>query len=325
MKRVTAIITTIAMLAALTGCNNGEIPGGAPENSTGNSATESTDSSESAPESTDNSESAPESSVPEENKGEPTFLTCVDGTVVYTSDVTKLFSSLVDITPSELDVKDLSAEKLINGDYGVVCEGFVYAFTPKTAFNRIQNPDKFRLNEGDYEYVGDETAPSSEYYRVETGDKFGELTVKKAWTTFRANYSNFEGKDIDGAYTYAGGLEFDGEPELTGYVPVSRANEGAKISFVPDNECVGKIPVVKYAVNEESAAVQHYPRETDGVTYGDIDAFLLDIIHDYDVDPDALEEGERFTHVKITIGDIVSTGTAYISEINAKLLGIEKI
>ena len=93
MKKITAIICTIAMLAALTACDNKETSGSVPENpgsSTGNSAPEITQNSTDNPESTDNSDSTPESSVPEESKGEPTFLTCVDGTVIYTSDITSL-------------------------------------------------------------------------------------------------------------------------------------------------------------------------------------------------------------------------------------------
>ncbi len=337
MKRVTAIISTIAMLAALTGCNNGEIPGGAPENSTGNSATESTDSSESAPESTDNSESAPESSVPEESapKDEPTFLNCVDGTVINISDITSIQGTVygVDNKLEQFAIEDFNKERFLKNEYSVTCDGFAYAFTSKDSFNPVQNPELFSAREGfedAVEYVGEEIAPSSEYYRVEPGDKFGELTVKRAETMFCSNYSNYEGKGIFGAYTYEGMIEFDGELELTGFVRVSKENEGydegGDIRFVPDNECVDKIPVMKYEVNEAKGAVKHYPMGNfNGTAYNDINLFSLGNIRDYsDIDLYGLEIGERFTHVKITIGDIVSRGDSS-SDIDAKLLSLEKI
>lgn len=341
MKKITAIICTLALLTAFTGCNNGETSGGAPEGSTGNSAPESTDSSESGSnseseqKSTDNSESAPESSASEESKGEPTFLTCVDGTVIYTSDITSLNSDDAKEEAAEIPIEELDEERFINDAYSVICDGFAYAFTSKDAFNPVQNPELFKVMEGFedvemMEYVGEEIAPSSEYYRVEPGDKFGELTVKSATTNFYANYSSYEGKNINGAYTFAEALKFDGELELTGYVRVSEPNEGydegGEIRFVPDNECVDKIPVLKYEVNEENGAVQHSPMgNSSGTAYNDINLFSLGNIHDYsDIDLDGLEVGERFTRVKITIDDIVSSGSN-LSRIDAKLLSLEKI
>lgn len=337
MKKITAIICTMAMLAALTGCDNKETSGSVPESSTGNSAPDSTKdstgNSESAPESTGDPDSTPESSAPEESapKGEPTFLTCVDGTVIYTSDITSLNNDdAKDDTVELLPIEELDEERFINEAYSVICDGFVYAFTPKIAFNPVQNPDKFQSYEDIYEYIGDEAAPGSEYYRVEPGDKFGELTVKSAATSFYANYSSYEGKNINGAYTFSGSIEFDGELELTGYVRVSEANEGydegGEIRFVPDNECIDKIPVIKYEVNEDNGAVQHHTRGNfNSTAYNDINLFSLGNIRDYsDIDLDGLEVGERFTHVKITIGDIVSSGGS-LSDIDAKLLGLKKI
>ncbi len=341
MKKITAIICTLALLTAFTGCNNGETSGGAPESTAENSAPENTEksesggNSESAPESTDNSESAPESSASEESKGEPTFLTCVDGTVIYTSDITSLNSDDAKEEAAEIPIEELDEERFINDAYSVICDGFAYAFTSKDAFNPVQNPELFKVMEGFedvemMEYVGEEIAPSSEYYRVEPGDKFGELTVKSATTNFYANYSSYEGKNINGAYTFAGALKFDGELELTGYVRVSEANEGydegGEIRFVPDNECSDKIPVLKYEVSEENGAVQHSPMGNfNGTAYNDINLFSLGNIHDYsDIDLDGLEVGERFTRVKITIGDIVSSGSN-LSRIDAKLLSLEKI
>lgn len=340
MKKITAIICTIAMLAALTGCDNKETSGSVPENpesSTGNSASDSTNDGTGNSESSDSSDSTPESSASEESapKGEPTFLTCVDGTVIYTSDITVLRGYNADYELVELPIGEFDEENFINEAYSVICDGFAYAFTSKDAFNPVQNPDLFQVKEhfeelGLKEYAGEEIAPSTEYYRVKPGDKFGELTVKSAETMFYANYSNYEGKGINGAYMYGGTIEFDGELELTGFVRVSEENEGydegGEIRFVPDNECVDRIPLIKYEVNEDSAEVQHSPMGNwDSNAYSDINMFSLGNIHDYDIDLDGLEVGERFTHVKITIGDIVSSGDTSFSDIDAKLLSLEKI
>lgn len=298
MKRVTAIISTISMLAALTGCNNSETTGGAPESSTENSAPDNTDSSESVPESTDTSESAPEGSAPEKSapKDEPTFLNCVDSTVINISDITSIQGTVygVDNKLEQFAIEDFNKERFLKNEYSVTCDGFAYAFTSKDSFNPVQNPELFSAREGfedAVEYVGEEIAPSSEYYRVEPVDKFGELT---------------------------------------GFVRVSKENEGydegGDMRFVPDNECVDKIPVMKYEVNEVKGAVKHYPMGNfNGTAYNDINLFSLGNIRDYsDIDLDGLEIGERFTHVKITIGDIVSRGDSS-SDIDAKLLSLEKI
>lgn len=335
MKKITAIICTIAMLAALTACDNKETSGSVPENpesSTGNSAPESTQDSTDNPESTDNTVSTPESSAPEESapKGEPTFLTCVDGTIIYTSDITLLQGYNDDYELVELPVEELDEERFFNEDCSVICDGFAYAFTSKNSFNPAEDPDKFQSFDDIYEYVGEDIAPSTEYFRVVPGDKFGELTVKSAKTKFYANYQSYEGKDINGAYQYGGSIEFDGEPELTGFIRVKEANEGydegGTMIFVPDNECMDKIPLIKYGVNWETGEVQHYTMTNfDGLAYNDLNRFTLGNILDYnDIDLDGLEIGERFTRVKITIGSIVSRGSQ-LSNIEAKLLGLEKI
>lgn len=338
MKKITAIICAIAMLAAFTGCDNKETSGSVPENtesSTGNSAPEntqdSTGNSEGTSESTDNSDSTPESSAPEENKGEPTFLTCVDGTVIYTSDITSLNNDDAKDDTVELPlIEELDEERFINEAYSVICDGFAYAFTSKNSFNPVENPESFQSHETFDEYIGEEIAPSSEYFRVKPGDKFGELTVKSAKTTFYANYCSYEGKDIIGAYTYSGSIEFDGELELTGFIRVLEANEGydegGTMIFVPDNECMDKIPLIMYKVNDENGMVQHYLMcNFDGIAYNELNRFTFGNIRDYnDIDLDGLEIGERFTRVKITVGDIVSRGSS-LSDIEAKLLSLKKI
>ncbi len=339
MKKITAIICTVAIITTLAACDSKGTSGSVPEGSEGNSTSapsestaESTNDPENAPESANSTDSPPESSASEESvpKGEPTFLTCVDGTIIYTSDIDLIESSdNADNTRDTYSPDEFTKEGFLDCEYSVICDGFAYAFTSKDSFNPVQDPELFQVHESFSEYIGEEAAPSSEYYRVEPGDKFGELTVKSARTVFYTNYANYEDKNIDGAYTYGGTIEFDGELGLTGFVCVTKANEGydegGKIIFVPDNEYADKIPVVKYEVNVEDAKVQHCPTGNfDGVAYNDINRFTLGNIYDYDIDLDGLEEGERFTRVKITIGDIVSYGTN-LSDIDAKLLSFERI
>ena len=230
----------------------------------------------------------------------------------------------------ELPLENLTEQRFIRKSYTVVCDGFAYAFTAKHYFNPVENPESFQVNETFNEYIGEEIAPSSEYFRVVPGDKFGELTVKSAQTEFWANYASYEEKNINGAYQYFGRIEFDGELELTGFIRVKEANEsydeGGTMIFVPDNECMDKIPLIKYEVNEESGEVQRYPMTNfDGLAYNELNRFMLGNIRDYnDIDLDGLEIGERFTHVKITVGDIVSSGNS-LSDIRGTLLGLKKI
>ena len=96
--------------------------------------------------------------------------------------------------------------------------------------------------------------------------------------------------------------------------------------FVPDNGCMDKIPLIKYEVNWETGEVQHYPMTNfDGIAYNELNRFMLGNIRDYnDIDLDGLKIGERFTHVKITVGDIVSRGSS-LSDIDAQLLSLKKI
>lgn len=327
MKKILSALCASALILNLAGCSGSsekESSDSAPESSTGNFSSVSSGDADS------------KSSAPEENKGEPTFLTCVDGTVVYTSDITSVKSFAYDIDGSaeQFSIEDLTEENFISDAYNVVCGGFVYAFTSSAehSFNPVQNPDKFRaLGDDIYEYTGEEIAPSGEYYRVEPGDKFGELTVKSAQTKFYANYADYRGKGINGAYMYSGTITFDGELELTGYIRVSNENEGydqgGEMRFVPDNEYVGMIPLMKYEVDLEKCAVQHSPMcNYNSNAYNDISMFSLGSIHDYNnIDLDGVEVGERFTHVKITIGDIVSRGLCGSADIDAKLLSIKKI
>ena len=88
-------------------------------------------------------------------------------------------------------------------------------------------------------------------------------------------------------------IEFDGELELTGYIQVSRPNEGyddgGEIRFVPDNEFVDKIPIIKYGVNVEKNVVEHSPMcNWDSNAYNDFNRFSLGNLQDYYIDLDGL-------------------------------------
>lgn len=311
MKKELAVILLAAVLAFTTGCS-----GKAPAEDGSSDTPPSSDISESKPESGDKDDSS-------NNKGEPTFLICPDGTPVYTSEITSIFTGS-DSAGNRCDISLEEAEKLARegGDFTVVCTGFVYAYIPENAFNRVDDPGLFSARDdviildgaGDFDcfgYTGAEIPPSTKYIRLDSGGKFGGLTVKNAVTYFGRSSVNENARDLSdqpgGIFLRGGSVEFDGELELSGYVSVSPYSEfygtGGKISFYPDLQSCSKLPVTEGYWDGEAGGFVHSPYETVEGYYGDLILDLGDIFG-ITVDMGGLKPGDFMVKAEIVIKDI---------------------
>ncbi|MDE7228860.1 MAG: hypothetical protein K2N56_00135, partial [Oscillospiraceae bacterium] len=96
MKKIVSILCTAAFIAFLTGCNDGEksdplsdqqISSPVSDGANNSDAPGGSGSSDN-PSGSDNSDNAPEPKKPD---GEPTFLTCPDGTPIYTSEISEIY------------------------------------------------------------------------------------------------------------------------------------------------------------------------------------------------------------------------------------------
>lgn len=248
-----------------------------------------------------------------DNKGEPTFLLCPDGTPVYTSEITEIFTGS-DETGDKREITLEEAERLARGggDFTVICSGFVYGYLPDKAFNRIDDPDLFK-DYGDgvtFNYIGEEIPPSTEFIRFENGGKIGSLTVKNAVTYFGNANGNTELRDFSdkpGNFLQGGSVEFDGEVELSGYVSVRQLDAmygtGGGVIFYPDGKSCFKLPVVGGYWYSDPGAYAHG-------TYTPFEGFCGSIVPEFGsieeltIDTGSLKPGDSFVRAAVKIGNI---------------------
>lgn len=248
-----------------------------------------------------------------ENKGEPTFLICPDGTPVYTSEITSVFTGS-DETGDRRDITLDEAEMIARegGDFTVICSGFVYGYLPENAFNRKDNPDMFE-DQGDginFRFIGERLLPSTDFTRFEVGGKIGSLTVKSASAYFGNANGNTEFRDFSdkpGNFLQGGSVEFDGETELSGYVSVMPPDVmygvGGGVTFYPDSRSCSKLPVVSGSRNNELGGFAHSPLETFYGYYGYITP-EFGSIEELTVDTGSLAPGDFFVKAAVVVGDI---------------------
>lgn len=264
----------------------------------------------------DNSSDHNTSSIP---RGEPTLFICPDGTPVYTSEISEIYTgseSNGNLEPLTLEQAERRAEEC-EGEFNVKCEGFAYGFIPERALNRVDDPEMFK-DPGDGEiigFLGDEDKISTDYMRIKVGDKFGTLTVKSAYTIFSDNPWLKEFSETPGAYISEGKIEFEGEVELTGYIDVWGDNPNYPDStgimvFYPDGDSSVKIPIISYAYYLEDGGRGHNRHGYASGYFGDL-VFDLGNMYEVDCDTSGLHPGDNFVKVKITADNV----TAY----NAKL------
>ncbi len=315
MKKFYTILLTAVLVASLTGCKpNGE--GSDTSNSPGNSS-EITDSSDNSGNS-DNSTAPDSAPEPQKPVGEPTFLIAPDGTPIYTSEISEVY------TGSEWDgnKETLTLEqaeqyaRACEGEFNVKCEGFSYGFIPERARNRIDDPEMFKEagNGENFDFVGEELDEygygkfSTDYICIKTGDKFGTLTVKSAYTLFSNDRFLKEFSETPGAYISGGAIEFDGEVELTGYVNVWEDTDyqgaGGTMVFYPDGDSSMKIPIISYEYSMEHIKGHHRGPQSVGY-FGDWECSLGNM-SEVECDVSGLHKGDVFVKVKITADSVTS-------------------
>lgn len=325
-KKLTILISTLtAALILSTGCAKAPSdPGNStPEQSSSQGSSSVPENSSGNNDESSNSGSESGDSAPTNDKGEPTFLICPDGTPVYTSEITEIYTGS-DFMEND-DRRDITleeAEKLAKegGDFTVICSGFVYGFIPENAFNRIDDPDLFGTRDDvigffsseSTEYYGYTGAPvsSAEYVRFNTGDKIGALTVKSASVCFGnapGNNDIREYSDKPANFLRGGSVEFDGELELSGYVSVSSYNEfygtGGDVTFYPDPQSCTKLPVVGGHWDTETGKFVHSPVETFDGYYGDY-TLNLGNINDTGADMSGLNYGDTLVKASVVVENI---------------------
>lgn len=315
MKKINAVIFALSILC-LTGCNSEKdsVPS---DNSSQISIINENNSS-------GISQSEPESSVPEIPKGEPTFLTCPDGTSIYTSQITKYqnCARYADGSHEQYPIDTFNMETFSdNTTPQVVCEGFAYGFIPRYCVNITEAPEKFTNSDGIDMYSGEELPPSNEYFKIKVSDKFGSLTVKSAQTIFSYNFARDETEvdpnSIPGIYLSGAEIKYEGEVEMTGFVDVMKtegySTEG-DLWFYPDGSFVSKIPAVSYRYFSELEPKGIYHNAEGGSpSYGELNLIMLGNMFDYDIDFDGLEPGDRRIRVKVTVKNpVVLTQDGYM-------------
>lgn len=319
MKKFTTILCTVAVLAnlaALTGCNSGETPdvsGDSQLSSPVSDSTSNTDNSGGA-DSSDNSDSAPEPQKPDE---EPTFLTAPDGTPIYTSEISEIYKGSEEWGDKETITLE-QAEQLAHegGDFTVKCDGFFYGYMPEKALNRVDDPEMFE-DSGDgeaFEFLGKMSDKKSGYNRrsvdlicLKVGDKFGDLSVKNAYTLFTNNMRGEDVTGVLGAHVSDGYIEFDGEIELEGYINVTPMEtlygSGGDMVFLPNGESGTKLPCSSPGWDHESNDYCAFTTLNYRGYFGD---WELDLGNMYEVDCDTsgLQPGDSFVKVKVVLDNI---------------------
>lgn len=192
------------------------------------------------------SESDPESDMTELviPKGKPTIFVGLDGNVIYSGDVTKMYDIYVDdtITTPDKITKDTENAKII-------CDGFGYFREPNgSAFDNYHSPELF----SGYEFLGEIPKNNNECKRVDVGDKFCGLTLTKALVGFEV----YNGEPvfqksitaIEGSYA-----EFDGTVTLEGLLLVSPRSsyepDGGQLRFYPTEN---KLPIINSKTDDET-------------------------------------------------------------------------
>lgn len=283
MKKYMAIIITAALLAGLAGCDK---------------HTDSGDSSGTVSEMVFVGEVTYNGSTIAE-----TFLTGLDGKAITAAEITRLA------------VKDSKADGVLDEtDFErAECDGFAYAFKPSVYFDKSLNPEMFSEDV----FIGEEDN-STEFARVNVGDKLGGLTVKSARTVFSA-------VNMNDAYYEGCEIELEGEITLTGElsIPMEMKDYPYKynlpMTFKPESF---PISVDFHAVNGE---FYHYISSGIG-TYSDAPTIALGTLRDCDIDLDGMSDG--FTYrAQITVDNVkMCCGIqGYAGRVEANLLNVKRL
>lgn len=255
------------------------------------------------------------------------FLIGLDGNPVFLSDLIKV----TDLEGKELTGEGITLDKLDADSFGTgECEGFCYLADPI-------KPAQNTLDTAGYEFPGydgvAEGYDSSVFKRYNVGDKYGDLTVKKAGVKFDSEAYNTEtfgwepmlkGKDIDfpGVFYKEQYVEFEGEVTLTGYLRVNESSDyfpelAGETEFLVDDKS-NLLPVAHAEKDlDEKGGFNTFGYCTSFGVYGEnfissLDPYgsiSLGNIKTFAVDTSKIDlNPSSYTKVKVTIDNIVMPG-----------------
>lgn len=251
MKKISALMAVIAA-AMLAGCADG----GNSSNST--TSTTSTVGYVPAQSSADDSESSDVPNQAPNTDPLPFTLFGADKVQITYADVT---------AAADKDGNPIAPEELKDPDwYEIKCDGFAYMTEPSISLNSRDNADRYNSEKLIFDGLPEYT--DAEYRRFKVGDKFGELTVKSASTTFsRIGYEDKEGvlteeQIRNEGMCFAGMLgrcdaSFDGTVTMTGYMRVVISEYGVEegeVLFVPDADSL-VLPLMNFHVDRDTDSV----------------------------------------------------------------------
>ena len=305
MKKLTAVICALALLTALTGCNNNETSDSGPEN-TGVSAPESTTENTESSDSSENSESTTEStSVPEQRLSDEQ-LEMISGlkmqSFVGPDGETVLMTDALDAVKDEAGGKayDQTVETLEM--VTLVDTMFTFDF----AYIRYARP---------YFYTGKhiedderEILPEMEWFKVREGDKLDcGLTVKKA---------QFDMFPVLGweNLTYLQTIELDREITIEGMLyattnPNDYASKVGELNFIVDPTKTEGIPVVRLDHDRNEVwynlnRIMNHDFEPEYIESDVRNMWYIGNIDDDNFDESSIFGGDKLVNVKVTLKNV---------------------
>lgn len=218
MKKIITAILTITMLASLTACN---AENSSNDTSSRNISSDSDSSQNSDTVSSENSENT--ESTPVESRGEPMFFSGLNGETIYSNEIT----TVIDSDFNETTIDNITPENFSQA----ICEGFCYLSEPcGISRTELDNPDSWAGSLNCTDIPQGILRP--EYKRLNVGDTFCGLTIKKASTKFLGSGPN---------NFWICNVEFDGELTLTGYIHINHDGDYAvgegDLQFLIDDKC----------------------------------------------------------------------------------------
>ena len=229
-----------------------------------------------------------------EPKGEPTFLIGADGLPIYTCEITH---AIIYDPSSDIGEREISVDELDESTFASATCGFAYVHDSRIIVSAAETPDKFENGV----YTGKELPPSTEYRRLHTGDKVGELTVKLAETVFTS-----EGEFAEhGSYLGWSSVYFDGELTITGYLSIieNPLYQDGMVRLFPTESPLPQM-FYQYA---ENVGISHAPIPGDGF-YSETAEFNLGYLEGINADMNGLKIGDTNIKVRAVIGNIRGGG-----------------
>ncbi|MDE7229467.1 MAG: hypothetical protein K2N56_03220 [Oscillospiraceae bacterium] len=249
MKKLLAVLTTLAVLTSLTACGDKTKQGGGQaspdqgmnqnaDNSSDTGTENSSDTSSDAPK-PENSD-ADNSHVPLTGKDLVAAFVTPDGKPVDLTGVPLTDFGGNSITVDELTENNWMEIRINDSVYLAESSGIWY--------DSVTNADIF--NADTMEFTGAPEALKRDYKIYKVGDTFGELKISKAATSFMNENSFLPRKYFNG-----GEVWFDGTLTLTGKIYMSPETEGYvtehDLFFELSSNDIKKIPIMNYPYSED--------------------------------------------------------------------------